>query len=163
MFTSVSCRSFINHFHLSLAWPLRHTKPKFELLKHNLFQPETIFSLRYILSAMESPPSADNSGALFEIKLNLLDGGLIFSPTLSKESGNRFLELLLSIIQDICSVTDLIPKVAFPISEESGTAVDHGELYLFVRTAYCISNICQILILGENRRHQRASRYPRHS
>lgn len=76
---------------------------------------------------MESPLTSDKSGALFEIKLELSDGGLIFSPTLSDELGDTFLNLILSIIQDVSSVTFLIPKVSTTQCKETDVSLNHGE------------------------------------
>lgn len=79
------------------------------------------FSLSYILNGMSqansvAKSSSDNS-KLFRIKLELWDNQLKFIPTLADENENdSFIHTIKSLIDDICSASHQIERIAQPVS-----------------------------------------------
>lgn len=65
----------------------------------------------YILKSMDASSSTVNKYALFEIKLDLVDGLLVFQPTFEEGDNDGFLTVIDNLIQDISNVAVVIPKV----------------------------------------------------
>lgn len=76
--------------------------------------------------------TVDSSIALFEIKLELHDNLLVFSPTLLETAENGFLELIFGLMQDICAVADLIPKIAHGMNDNLTYIQFHSNSLLFL-------------------------------
>lgn len=81
-------------------------------------------SLSYILDGMsQENASKDNDNSkLFRIKLELWGNQLKFVPTLAEENDkDSFIHTIKSLINDICSVSHQIDRIAQSISECSST------------------------------------------
>lgn len=79
---------------------------------------------------MTADTTVDNSTALFEVKLELHDNILVFSPTLLEKAENGFLELIFGLMQDICAVADLIPKIAHGMDDNASYITFHSNLFV---------------------------------
>lgn len=64
---------------------------------------------------MEASPIKDSPTALFEVKLDLSEDTLVYSPSLLDGTGSGFLELVFDLMHDICAVAELFPRIAQPL------------------------------------------------
>lgn len=84
-------------------------------LNHNsyifLFYNTLIFSLEYIKIEMENSMKS-NSNPLFEIKLELSEDKILFSPTIEPNNDNNFQLLVHNLIDDIYKMGKHVPRVS---------------------------------------------------
>lgn len=64
---------------------------------------------------MEVSPIKDSPTALFEVKLDLSEDTLVYSPSLLDGTGSGFLELVFDLMHDICAVAELFPRIVQPL------------------------------------------------